>query len=215
MNCVSEYLEPYEDAESEFVEKRSRFISHLWRVESEAEARTRIEEMKKKYYDARHNCWCYLLKEGNVVRYSDDGEPQGTAGQPMLNVFQRQEVTNVCCVVTRYFGGILLGAGGLTRAYTQGAKDALTVSGIARMSLWTLWDIPCTYPLYERMKLEIAACGGVVRDAEYGADIILRAAFPADGAEQFAPRLTELSAGSLEMIPAGEEFLPGPREEAK
>ena len=215
MNCVSEYLVPYEDAESEFVEKRSRFISHLWRVESEAEARTRIEEMKKKYYDARHNCWCYLMKEGNVVRYSDDGEPQGTAGQPMLNVFQRQEVTNVCCVVTRYFGGILLGAGGLTRAYTQRAKDALTVSGIARMSLWTLWDIPCTYPLYERMKLEIAACGGVVRDAEYGADIILRAAFPADGAEQFAPRLTELSAGSLEMIPAGEEFLPGPREEAK
>ena len=212
---MSEYLVPYEDAESEFVEKRSRFISHLWRVESEAEARTRIEEMKKKYYDARHNCWCYLLKEGNVVRYSDDGEPQGTAGQPMLIVFQRQEVTNVCCVVTRYFGGILLGAGGLTRAYTQGAKDALTVSGIARMSLWTLWDIPCTYPLYERMKLEIAACGGVVRDAEYGADIILRAAFPADGAEQFAPRLTELSAGSLEMIPAGEEFLPGPREEAK
>jgi len=133
----------------------------------------------------------------------------------MLNVFQRQEVTNVCCVVTRYFGGILLGAGGLTRAYTQGAKDALTVSGIARMSLWTLWDVPCTYPLFERMKLDIAACGGVVREAEYGADITIRAAFPAGGAEQFAPRLTELSAGQLEMIPAGEEFLPGAREEAK
>jgi len=212
---MTEYLVPFEDAESEFVEKRSRFISHIWRVESEAEARSRIEEMKKKYYDARHNCWCYLLQEGNVVRYSDDGEPQGTAGQPMLNVFQRQEVTNVCCVVTRYFGGILLGAGGLTRAYTQGAKDALTASGIARMSLWTLWDVPCTYPLFERMKLEIAACGGVVRDVEYGADIVLRAAFPAGGAEQFTLRLTEMSAGSLEMTPAGEEFLPGPREEAK
>lgn len=212
---MSEYLVPYEDAKSEFVEKRSRFISHLWRVESETEARARIEEMKKKYYDARHNCWCYLLKDGNIVRYSDDGEPQGTAGQPMLNVFQRQEVTNVCCVVTRYFGGILLGAGGLTRAYTQGAKDALTASGIARMSLWTLWDVPCTYPLYERMKLEIASCGGVVRDAEYGAEITLRAAFPAGGAEEFVPKLTELSAGSLKMIPAGEEFLPGPREEAK
>ena len=212
---MTEYLVPFQDAESEFVEKRSRFISHIWQVESEAEARARIEEMKKKYYDARHNCWCYLLKEGNVVRYSDDGEPQGTAGQPMLNVFQRQEVTNVCCVVTRYFGGILLGAGGLTRAYTQGAKDALTASGIARMSLWTLWDVPCTYPLFERMKLEIAACGGVVRDVEYGADIILRAAFPAGGAERFAPRLTELSSGSLEMTATGEEFLPGPREEAK
>ena len=210
---MSEYRVPFQDSESEFVEKRSRFISHLWRVEDEAEARARIEEMKKRYYDARHNCWCYLLKDGGVVRYSDDGEPQGTAGQPMLNVFQRQEVWNVCCVVTRYFGGILLGAGGLTRAYSQGAKDALTAAGIARMSLWTLWDVPCTYPLFERVKLEIAACGGVIRNAEYAADIVLRAAFPAGGAETFAPRLTELSAGSLEMTAAGEEFLPGPREE--
>ena len=209
---MSEYLVPFEDAESEFVEKRSRFISHVWRVESEAEARARIEEMKKRYYDARHNCWCYILKEGGVVRYSDDGEPQGTAGQPMLNVFQREAVTNVCCVVTRYFGGVLLGAGGLTRAYTKGAKDVLDAAGICRMSLWTVWDVPCTYPLFERMKLEIAACGGVVREADYGADITLHAAFPDGGAERFAPRLTELSAGRLEMTAAGEEYLPGHRE---
>lgn len=130
----------------------------------------------------------------------------------MLNVFQREGVENVCCVVTRYFGGILLGAGGLTRAYTKGAKDALDAVGIARMSLWTLWLVPCTYPLFERMKLEIAACGGVVRDAEYGADITLTVAFPAGGAEAFAPRLRELSAGGLEMVAAGEEYLPGPRE---
>ena len=213
---MNEYLVPFEETvESEFVEKRSRFISHLWRVETEEEARAHIEAMKKKYYDARHNCWCYLIQEGGVVRYSDDGEPQGTAGQPMLNVFQRENVTNVVCVVTRYFGGILLGAGGLTRAYTKGAKDALDAAGISRMSLWTLWDIPCTYPLFERMKLEIAACDGVVRDTEYGADIVIRAAFPAGGAEKFAPRLTELSAGQLEMLEAGEEFLPGLREEAK
>lgn len=113
---MTEYIVPFQDAESEFTEKRSRFITHLYKVETEAEARARIEEMKKKYYDARHNCWCYLLQEGGVVRYSDDGEPQGTAGQPMLNVFQRKEVWNVCCIVTRYFGGVLLGAGGLTRA---------------------------------------------------------------------------------------------------
>lgn len=212
---MTEYLVPYSDAESEFVEKRSRFITHLWRVESEAEARSRIEEMKKKYYDARHNCWCYLLQEGGVVRYSDDGEPQGTAGQPMLNVFQRQGVVNVCCVVTRYFGGILLGTGGLTRAYTKGARDALDAAGITRMSQWMLWNVECTYSLFERIKLEIAACKGVVRDAEYGADILLRAAFPAGGAETFQPRLTELSAGQLTMIEAGEEFLPGEREEAK
>ena len=208
---MSEYLVPFEDAESEFTEKRSRFISHLWRVETEAEARARIEEMKKKYYDARHNCWCYLLKEGNIVRYSDDGEPQGTAGQPMLNVFQREEVANVCCVVTRYFGGVLLGAGGLTRAYTKGAKDALDAAGIARMSLWTVWDVPCTYPLLERVKLDIAAAGGVIRDTAYGADITLRAAFLQENASAFGKKLTELSAGRLQMTAVGEEFLPGPR----
>ena len=211
---MSGYLVPYQDSESEFVEKRSRFISQLWRVETEEEARAHLEAVRKKYYDARHHCWCYLLKSG-AVRYSDDGEPQGTAGQPMLNVFQRQEVTNVFCVVTRYFGGILLGAGGLTRAYTRGAKDALDAAGVCWVSLWTLWDVPCTYPLLERAKLEIAACGGVVRDTVYGAEVTLRAAFPAGGAESFVPRLTELSAGALEMAAAGEEYLPGPREEAK
>ena len=211
---MSDIRVPFQEAESEFVEKRSRFIGRVFHVESEAEARARIEETKKRHYDARHNCWCYLLRQGNTVRYSDDGEPQGTAGQPMLNVFQRESVTNVCCVVTRSFGGVLLGAGGLTRAYTKGAKDALDAVGISTMSLWTLWDVPCTYPLFERVKLEIIACGGVVRDTEYGADIRLRAAFPAGGAEQFVPRLTELSAGSLAMEAAGEEFLPGPRESA-
>ena len=211
---MTEYYIPSGASQTEFTEKRSRFIGRVWPVDSEEQARAHIEETKKLHYDARHNCWCYLIKDG-PVRYSDDGEPQGTAGQPMLNVFQREGVENVCCVVTRYFGGILLGAGGLTRAYTKGVKDALDAAGIARMSLWTLWDVPCTYPLFERMKLEIAACGGVVRDTEYGADITLRAAFPAGGAEQFAHRLTELSAGGLEMVPAGEEFLPGSREEAR
>ena len=210
---MSDFRVPYQAAETEFTEKRSRFIGHLLPVETEEQAREFIAQMKKKYYDARHNCWCYLIGR-DVLRYGDDGEPQGTAGQPMLNVFQRQEVWNVCCVVTRYFGGVLLGAGGLTRAYTKGATDALTAAGIARMGLWTLWDVPCTYPLLERMKLEVAATGGVVRDAEYGADITLRTAFPAGTAETFQLRLTELSAGSLTMTAAGEEFLPGPREEA-
>ena len=209
---MSGYLVPYQDSGSEFTEKRSRFISQLWRVETEAEARAHLEVVRKQYYDARHHCWCYLLN-GGAVRYSDDGEPQGTAGQPMLNVFQRQGVTNVCCVVTRYFGGILLGAGGLTRAYIRGAKDALDAAGVCRVSLWTLWDVPCTYPLLERVKMDIAACGGVVRDTVYGAEVTLRAAFPAGGAESFVPRLTELSAGALEMAAAGEEYLPGPREE--
>lgn len=210
---MSEYLVPFEDSESEFVEKRSRFIGCVWRVESEAEARAKIEATKKKHYDARHNCWCYLIRDGGVVRYSDDGEPQGTAGQPMLNVFQRENVTNVCCVVTRYFGGILLGAGGLARAYTKSARDALAAAGICRVSLWTLWDIPCSYPLFERIRLEVEACGGMVRSVDYGADVMIHAAFPAGGAEAFEPRLTELSAGGFSMTRVGEERLPGLREE--
>ena len=101
---------PYQEAESEFVEKRSRFIGHIWPVDSEDQAQELIRRVKKQHYDARHNCWCYLLGS-TVVRYSDDGEPQGTAGQPMLAVFQREHVTNVLCVVTRYFGVLRQGQG--------------------------------------------------------------------------------------------------------
>ena len=95
---MAEYYVPAQNSETEFTEKRSRFIGHLWRVESEEEAREKIAQTKAKYYDARHNCWCYLIREGGITRYSDDGEPQGTAGQPMLEVFRREGVENVCCV---------------------------------------------------------------------------------------------------------------------
>ena len=205
---------PFGPSESEFVEKRSRFISHLWPVETEEEAQAHIREMKSKYYDARHNCWCYLIGK-NVMRYSDDGEPQGTAGQPMLKVFERENVTNVCCVVTRYFGGILLGAGGLTRAYSQGAKDALVAAGAATMGLWTQAAVPSTYSLFERVKLEIAALGGIIDDTDYGADICLYVSLLADTVETLQKRLTELSAGSLQLEVLGEEYRPGPREEVK
>ena len=103
---MESYLVPCGYGEAEFVEKRSRFIGQLWRVETEEEARAHIEEVRKQYHDARHHCFCYVLREGNILRYGDDGEPQGTAGQPMLNVFLKEEVTNAVCVVTRYFGEI-------------------------------------------------------------------------------------------------------------
>ena len=158
---MTEYQIPTGAAETEFTEKRSRFIGHVWPVETEAEARACIEETKKRYHDARHNCWCYLIREGGVIRYSDDGEPQGTAGQPMLGVFQKEGVENVCCVVTRYFGGVLLGAGGLTRAYGRSAKDALDAAGISVVRPWTMAEVDCPYPLFERVRLEIPALGGV------------------------------------------------------
>ena len=207
------YLIPYEDAESEFVEKKSRFISHIWRVESEEEARGRIEEMRKKYYDARHNCWCYLLHEGGVLRYSDDGEPQGTAGKPMLNVFQRREITNVCCVVTRYFGGVLLGTGGLTRAYTRGAADALAAAGKSRMCLWENALLTIPYALFEQVKLLVTGAEGMISETDYGAEITLGLTLPQGGRDTLQGKLTELSAGKLFLETMGEEFKPGPREE--
>ena len=215
MSGEQSYRIPFEAAQSEFVEKKSRFISHIWRVESEEEARAHIDEMRKKYYDARHNCWCYLLREGGVLRYSDDGEPQGTAGQPMLNVFQRREIWNVCCVVTRYFGGVLLGTGGLTRAYSRGAADALAASGVSRVCLWECAALTIPYGLYEQVKLLAAECGGVIEDTQYGAEIALGLRFPAGGRDAMQRKLTELSAGRCALEAQGEQFMPGPREEVR
>lgn len=209
---MDSYRIPTGNGASEYVEKRSRFLGLVQPVGSEDEAREIIAACKKQYHDARHNCWCYLIGE-NIVRYSDDGEPQGTAGQPMLNVFQREGVTNVVCVVTRYFGGILLGAGGLTRAYSKGARDALCAAGYAVMGQWAVVSIPCTYAMLERVKLEVAAQDGTVDDTEYGADIRLTVSLPAERVDALQERLTELSAGSIAVTVDSEEFRPGPRQE--
>ena len=209
---AAEYYVPVDAGEAEFTEKRSRFLGHVRRVETEEQARAFLDEMRKKYYDARHNCWCYALHDGGVVRYGDDGEPQGTAGQPMLNVFQREGVENVVCVVTRYFGGVLLGAGGLTRAYAKSAKDALDAAGKARMRLWSAAVVDCPYPMLERLRLLIAAQNGTVERTDFGAAVGVHLLLPKENAAGFAAALTELSAGSLSVRAEGERFLPGARE---
>lgn len=210
-----EYYVPTGEAEAELTEKRSRFIGHIFPVTTEEEARACIESVKKKHYDARHNCWCYRLHTTGAERYSDDGEPQGTAGQPMLNVFQREQIEDVCCVVTRYFGGILLGAGGLVRAYSATARAALCAAGLSRMQLWATVLLPCTYPLFERMKLAVESCGGIIEDCDYGADILLTVTLPAEARETLEAKVTELSAGGLTAELVEEAFRPGPRMEAK
>ena len=200
-----EYFVPTGAGESEYVEKRSRFLGHVRPVESEDEARAFVAEMKKKYYDARHNCWCYLLKDG-PERYSDDGEPQGTAGIPMLEVFRREGVTNLVCVVTRYFGGVLLGAGGLFRAYTKSAKDALDAAGRSVVRRWIRQELPCSYAALERYKQEIAAFDGAVEDLDYGAGVTIRALLPEERAEAFRARILDLSGGAVEARVCGESF---------
>lgn len=187
---------PAGEGNSEYIEKKSRFLGLVLPVTTEAEARAQLEAVKKREYDARHNCWAYVLHTGQK-RYSDDGEPQGTAGQPMLNVFEREGLVDVLCVVTRYFGGILLGAGGLCRAYTKAAKDALDAAGISRMQPWLRQQITVPYALFERAKLLIAAQEGTVEDAQYGADILITYRIPEGADERLRTALREASSGSV------------------
>lgn len=203
---MTEYYIPAGPGEAKFTEKRSDFLGHVRPVESEEEARAFIERVKKEHYDARHNCWCYRLREGGVERYSDDGEPQGTAGQPMLNVFQREEVTDVVCVVTRYFGGVLLGAGGLVRAYAKSAKDALDAAGLSVVRRWVAMEVPCTYARFEEVRREAARFGGVVEKVDYGADVLLSVLIPEERSASFAAHLLDASAGTVEALETGEQL---------
>ena len=202
---MTEYYIPTGAGEAERVEKRSQFLGHVRGVETEDEARAFIAEMKKKYYDARHNCWCYIIR-GGAERYSDDGEPQGTAGIPMLEVFRREGIVNVVCVVTRYFGGVLLGTGGLLRAYTKSAKDALDAAGVSEVRRWVGLDIPCSYAQCEKLRLEAAAAGGIVSDVEYGAGVTIKALVPEEGAEAFKARIFDVSAGTVTASVTGDDF---------
>ncbi len=194
---MTEYYLPTRYGTAEFVEKKSRFIGEIWPVSTEEEARQRVADVKKKYHDARHSCWCFLLRDG-TIRYSDDGEPQGTAGQPMLEVFSRAGITDCVCVVTRYFGGVLLGTGGLVRAYTRSAKDALDAAGITVERLWDRLLVPCSYGQFEKVRQETQWHGGVIEDTDYGADIMLTVLTPEGSTQAYLEGLTELSAGTIE-----------------
>ena len=202
---MTPWLMPADFGEAEFTEKRSRFIGRVWPVETEEEALGHIADMRRQHYDATHNVYAYILHDG-PVRYSDDGEPGGTAGAPTLNALQRAELYNVCCVVTRYFGGILLGSGGLVRAYSKAAVMAIAAAGKAQMRQWSCLDLLCPYNLFDRVKLEAASFGGLVEDTQYGAEVTLALCLPQEQAEAFALRLKELSGGKLTPVVTGQVF---------
>ena len=202
---MDEYLVPTGYGEDEFVEKKSRFIGRVWCVETEEEALARIQEMKKQHYDATHNCWAYVIKDG-PMRFSDDGEPGGTAGNPMMQVLQRENLYNVVCVVTRYFGGVLLGAGGLVRAYTKGAKIAVDAAGKSIKRVWNVLYLPCPYNYYERVKLEVAAYDGIIRDTQFGAEVELEILLSEAQTEPFLDRITDMTAATVEAMETGKEY---------
>lgn len=202
---MDEYLVPTGYGQDEFVEKKSRFIGRVWLVETEEEALERIAEMKKQHYDATHNCWAYVIRDG-AVRFSDDGEPGGTAGMPMVQVLQKEQLYNVVCVVTRYFGGTLLGAGGLVRAYTKGAKIAIDAAGRSMKRVWSVIYLPCPYSFYERIKLETESFDGIIRDTQFGAEVELEILIARDKAQAFLDRIVDMTAGTVEGMETGQEY---------
>jgi len=203
------YYVPSDYGEAEIIEKRSRFIGRVWCVKSEEQALEKINQMREKHWDATHNVFAYIIREGSLTRFSDDGEPHGTSGKPTLDVFTGAKVTNVCCVITRYFGGVLLGTGGLVRAYSQTAKAALESAGISVVRMWRRMLVSCPYNMFERVKVELALVGGSLEEADYGSDITLNVLIPEEAADGFNLRLAEISAGKIEGIHAGNEYIAG------
>ena len=194
---MEEYLVPTGFGEDEFTEKKSRFIGRIWPVESEEEAMERVRQMEKECAGAAHNCWAYIIKNG-PTRFSDNGEPGGTAGLPMTLVLQKEQLFNVVCVVTRYFGGILLGSGGLVRAYTKAAKIAVNAAGKSMKRVWSVLYLPCPYTYYERVKLEVAAFGGMIRDTQFGAEVEMEILVAEADGPRFLERITDMTAGTVE-----------------
>lgn len=197
------------EAEAELTEKKSVFIGHAAPVRSAEEAESFVLGIRKNHADARHNVFAYTV--GSAVRCSDDGEPKGTGGVPVLEVLKKSGVDRAVIVVTRYFGGILLGAGGLLRAYTKSAKDALDAAGISVVRRWVETALDCSYAAAEKLKQEITAFGGIVAGLDYGAAVTIHAYIPEESAEDFKARIFDVSAGGVTVRVTGEDFRAVPR----
>ena len=199
-------------AEDEFVEKKSRFIGYIAPVCTEQEATAFIETIRARHREARHNCYAYRLRQNNLARFSDDGEPGGTAGRPILEVLQREDLTDVCVVVTRYFGGILLGTGGLARAYTQGCKIAVAAAQILCMHPAGECSLTADYGFYGKLQNLLPQYGAVLLDTAFGQEVTVRFMLRQPRLAPFAAALEELSAGSLVPAVLGESYYPFPEE---
>lgn len=207
MQPLSEqYTTVRNEAHVEFEEKRSLFIGHALHVESEEEALAFIKQIKKQYSDATHNCFAYLIKGGIVARYSDDGEPQGTAGMPMLETIRKSGVSDVCVVVTRYFGGILLGAGGLVRAYSHSTAIAIEGAEVVTYEPYSVFELRCGYSEYQKYSNLLSQVGAVIDDTEFAADVAVRFAVKREKAPSILDRINEIGFGRDIPRSLGERF---------
>ena len=193
-------------AEARFEEKKSVFIGYACHVENEDEALSFVKEIKEKHKDATHNCYGYVMKGGILCRYSDDGEPQGTAGKPILDMLKKSGVDDVCVVVTRYFGGTLLGTGGLVHAYSQGAKMAVEAAGVVQFENYVVFKVTASYSDYQKISFELERCGAIIDSTDYADNVTVQFAVKENEASGISKKITEISSGKYEAVRICERF---------
>lgn len=194
------------EAHIEFEEKRSVFLGHAIRTDTEEEAQAFIKGLKKQYQDATHNVFAYLMRGELVARYSDDGEPQGTAGMPVLDAIRKSGVRNACVVVTRYFGGTLLGAGGLVRAYSHAASLALDAAGIITYAPYEEYRLCCGYSEYQKYNVLLESAGAIIDDTDFAALVTVSFAIPKARAAALIEKIVETGYGKDKPTKTGERF---------
>ena len=200
------YVTLAREASAEFEEKRSLFIGYAKPTKTEEEALEFVAKIKQKHKDATHNVFGYHMKHGILARYSDDGEPQGTAGPPVLDVIRKSGVDDATVVVTRYFGGILLGAGGLVRAYAAAAKLALDAAEIVTYESYTEISLTCSYADHQKLSAELPRFGAILDDTVYADNVTLKFAVKDAIAPSILGRIREMSGGKLTPIVLGNRF---------
>ena len=203
-------MKPYKSvkqcSEAEYTVNRSRFIGRCFPVDSEEAALCLLGDIRKKHWDATHNCFAYRIGENAAARFSDDGEPGGTAGKPIMDVLTGRGLTNVLCVVTRYFGGILLGAGGLVRAYSKSAADAVTKAGVVSYLPGTILDIPMDYSRYGALEGFIRA-NAEVRNVAFAQNVVVTVAVEGTNLLKFMKEVTERSDGRCTPVTIGTGYM--------
>ena len=185
--------------EARFIEKKSEFIGYLCPVQTKEQAVAFIEKIRAMHRKATHNCYAYILRENNAARHSDDGEPGGTAGVPIYEVLRKEGLTDVCCVVTRYFGGVLLGAGGLVRAYTKGAKDAIDAAQIKCMAEAVKLAVTVDYGLYGRLAQVFADFDARIEDERFADNVRIVLHIRAENSQELTDKLVDVCNGAVSV----------------
>ncbi len=203
---MKEYITVSRRYDEEYIINKSRFIGYCAPVTTQEQAVEFINEIRKRHSDATHNVYAYQIRSPEYSRYSDDGEPQGTAGVPVLDVIKKNGLTDVCVVVTRYFGGILLGAGGLVRAYSHSAKIAVEGANIIRMSPCSVLKVRCDYGFYGRLSTLVPEFGGIIEETDFGENVTLVFRLKSSDEDAFRAALTEASFGKVSAEKTGEKF---------